>query len=114
MPAVLDIGDNVARSIALCCHHSPTYEKKNMQNTHAYTIATKLNEATRAGDLAGAYRIVGTLSTDDAHAVLLAAGHSCCNPSNSQFRQLMQRDIAAACRMKVDGFGYTSTRSNNH
>ncbi|MEX3614435.1 MAG: hypothetical protein VB141_11940 [Burkholderia gladioli] len=68
-------------------------------------IAEQLTEATRAGDLAGAYRALQGLTPEDAEKVALQAGFSVISKRNkAEFYTHLQSQIARATRARVDGF----------
>jgi len=68
--------------------------------------AERLNDATKAGDLASAYAVIQPLDTDDVRNVALAAGYAirtrkCSRP---EFFNHLQFQIAEATHAKLDGF----------
>ncbi|PNV26414.1 hypothetical protein [Xanthomonas citri] len=68
-------------------------------------LAQQLNEATRRGDLAGAYATLKGLRINDAARVALEAGFAVTSTQQRKpfFRQL-EREIAEAARRRVDGW----------
>lgn len=72
--------------------------------------AETLNAATRAGDLAGAYRVVAGLPKPDAMEVLLTAGHSSLFTNDKHFVAYMQAAIAGASRGRLDGWAYNASQ----
>lgn len=68
--------------------------------------ATALAAACRAGDMAGAYRIIRDYRPPELAQIALKAGFSCVHPGNrGRFLQHLQSQIAEAARQRVDGFG---------
>lgn len=68
--------------------------------------AVKLVEATRAGDLHEAYRVIQPMTAEQAQQVALAAGFSSISVKRkSIFFTHLQTQIAAAARHRTDGFG---------
>lgn len=82
-----------------------------MEYAEAKAVAEILNAATRAGNLATAYSIVGKLAKHDAQAVTLAAGHSTTLVTDRGFLAHLQASIAGACRARLDGWTYTKERN---
>lgn len=73
-------------------------------------LAVQLRAAECAGDLIAAFRVLRIpRHWRDAVQVLLHAGHSVGFRGASEFWRDAQRDVAQACRQRVDGFGLLST-----
>lgn len=68
-------------------------------------LIENLNTATRAGDLATAYRVFQRLSVDVARSVALKAGYSVIWEPKTAFFQHLQSQVALAVRNRTDGFG---------
>jgi hypothetical protein len=69
-------------------------------------LAEQLNQATRTGDMAGAYGVIRGLSAEDANAVALVAGYAVIGIANkTEFFTHLQGQIAQAARLRTDGRG---------
>lgn len=76
-------------------------------------LAAQLRAAECAGDQVAAFRVLRIpRNWRDAVQVLLHAGHAVGFRDAAEFWRDAQRDVAQACRQRVDGFGLrTSTTS---
>lgn len=84
----------------------------SLRDGELQALAERLQNAERAGDQTGAFRVLASLRAwRDAEAVFLRAGHSVCRWDATEFWRAAQRDVAEACRRRVDGFGLQSINS---
>lgn len=69
-------------------------------------IAEQLTQATRRGDLAGAYRLVRDFRPPALQQIAWRAGFSCISLRHRREAVAhIQRQIAQAARLRTDGFG---------
>jgi len=81
-----------------------------MFSAEATTLAQQLNDATRAGNLGVAYQVIAKLQKDVLHDVMLSAGFAAVPTTDPKFTAHAQRQIAEACKGKLDGRTYTHNR----
>ncbi|MCC8942822.1 hypothetical protein H8A99_42050 [Bradyrhizobium sp. Arg68] len=75
------------------------------QGDYLDKIARELSAACRAGDLAAAYRVILPYDPSELTPIAFRAGFSCIGARpRSQYMQHLQRQIADAARLRVDGW----------
>lgn len=77
-----------------------------MQQLDIDALAEKLKCACREGDYLKAITTISTLKAKELESVALMAGFTIVHEHNIRLQSAkIQSDIAAACRLAVDGFG---------
>lgn len=76
----------------------------NLNHLAPQAIASQLNNATKLGDLAGAYRIIQALDKRLTPEVLLRAGFAVVDEKRPDFYAHAQRQIAQACDRRATGY----------
>lgn len=77
-----------------------------MQQLDIDALAEKLKSACREGDYLKAITVISTLKAKELESVALMAGFTIVHEQNKRLHAArIQSDIAAACRLAVDGFG---------
>lgn len=77
-----------------------------MQQFDIDALADKLKCACREGDYLKAITTISTLKAKELESVALMAGFTIVHEQNKRLQAVkIQSDIAAACRLAVDGYG---------